>query len=43
MPTIQADTLRQCGYELFEAVGCSLEDAQAVVDHLIESALFGHH
>ncbi|MEC8893709.1 MAG: Ldh family oxidoreductase [Candidatus Poribacteria bacterium] len=43
MPTIQADRLRQCGYELFEAAGCSLEGAQAVVDHLIESDLFGHH
>jgi len=43
MPTIQSDTLRQCGYELFEAAGCSLEGAQAVVDHLIESDLFGHH
>ena len=43
MPTFQTDTLRQYGYELFEAVGCSLEDAQAVVDHLIESDLFGHH
>ena len=43
MPTIQANTLRQCGYELFEAAGCSLEGTQAVVDHLIESDLFGHH
>ena len=43
MPTFQIDTLRQYGYELFEAVGCSVEDTQAVVDHLIESDLFGHH
>ena len=41
MPTFQTETLRQYGYELFESAGCSLEDTQAVVDHLIESDLFG--
>ncbi len=42
MPTFQPDTLRQIGYELFEATGCTPEDTRAVVDHLIESNLFGH-
>ena len=42
MPTIQPETLRQVGYNLFEAAGCTPEDAQAVTDHLVESSLFGH-
>ncbi len=42
MPTLQSETLRQVGCELFEAAGCSPEDAQAVTDHLVESSLFGH-
>ena len=42
MPTLQPDTLRQVGYDLFEAAGCSSKDAHAVTDHLVESSLFGH-
>ena len=42
MPTFQPETLRQIGYQLFEAAGCTPEDTRAVVDHLIESNLFGH-
>lgn len=42
MPTIQANTLRSIGYELFEASGCTPDDARSVVDHLVESNLFGH-
>ncbi len=42
MPTIQPQTLRDIGYALFEASGCTVEDARAVVDHLVESNLFGH-
>ena len=42
MPIFQSDTLHQIGYKLFEATGCSPQDAKAVVDHLVESNLFGH-
>ena len=42
MPNIQPSTLREIGYQLFEASGCTAEDAGAVVDHLVESNLFGH-
>ena len=42
MPTFQPDALRQIGYDLFEAAGCTAEDTRSVVDHLIESNLFGH-
>lgn len=42
MPTLHPETLRQVGYDLFEAAGCLPEDAQAVTDHLVESSLFGH-
>ena len=42
MPTFQPDNLRQIGYNLFEAAGCTAEDTRSVVDHLIESNLFGH-
>ncbi|MCE2396090.1 Ldh family oxidoreductase, partial [Candidatus Poribacteria bacterium] len=42
MPTFQPDNLRQIGYDLFEAAGCTAEDTRSVVDHLIESNLFGH-
>jgi uncharacterized oxidoreductase len=34
--------LREVGYELFQAAGCRDADARAVVDHLVESSLFGH-
>ena len=42
MPTFLPDTLREVGYQLFEAAGCKPEDARVVVDHLVESNLFGH-
>ncbi|MBI4530806.1 MAG: Ldh family oxidoreductase, partial [Candidatus Latescibacteria bacterium] len=42
MPNFTPDTLRQIGYALFEAAGCSHDDARTVTDHLIESNLFGH-
>ncbi len=42
MPNIQPSALRELGYQLFEASGCTTEDAHAVVDHLVESNLFGH-
>ncbi len=42
MPKFQADSLRQIGYDLFEAAGCTPQDTRAVVDHLVESNLFGH-
>ncbi len=42
MPRFKAQFLREVGYELFQASGCTEEDTRAVVDHLIESNLFGH-
>lgn len=42
MPRLTADQLRRAGYRLFTAAGCSEEDARSVVDHLVESNLFGH-
>lgn len=42
MPRLKSDSLRHIGYELLEAVGCAPEDARTVVDHLVESNLFGH-
>jgi uncharacterized oxidoreductase len=42
MPTFQPDVLRRIGYQLFEAAGCPPDESQAVVDHLVESNLFGH-
>ena len=42
MPHIKPDDLRQIGYQLFEATGCPPESARAVVDHLVESSLYGH-
>ena len=42
MPKFQAKALRRIGYELFEAAGCTPEDTRTVVDHLVESNLFGH-
>ena len=42
MPNFQPSALREIGYQLFEASGCTTEDAHAVVDHLVESNLFGH-
>ncbi len=42
MPRIHADELRRIGYLLFERVGCSPVDARTVVDHLVDSSLYGH-
>ncbi len=42
MPNFSPETLRHIGYQLFEAAGCKPEDAHVVVNHLIESNLFGH-
>ena len=42
MPRFKPDTLRLIGYQLFEAAGCSPEDARFVANHLVESNLFGH-
>ena len=42
MPTFSAQELRNIGYKLFQAAGCTPEDARVVVDHLVESSLFGH-
>jgi hydroxycarboxylate dehydrogenase B len=42
MPNFRPDDLRQIGYTLFEAAGCAPVDARTVVDHLVESSLFGH-
>ena len=42
MPNILPGKLRAVGYQLFEASGCTADDARAVVDHLVESNLFGH-
>jgi uncharacterized oxidoreductase len=42
MPRFYPDKLKQLGYGMFEAVGCSPQDARIVADHLIESSLAGH-
>lgn len=42
MPRIDHKSLRQVGYQIFEAVGCSEADARIVADHLVESSLYGH-
>lgn len=42
MPRFLPQPLRDIGYQLFQAAGCREEDARAVVDHLVESNLFGH-
>ena len=42
MPRFSPKALREIGYQLFQAAGCRPGDAQAVVDHLVESSLFGH-
>ena len=36
------DFLTRIARSLFEASGCSAEDAATVADHLVESSLFGH-
>lgn len=42
MPTLSPQVLREIGYELFQTAGCREEDSRAVVDHIVESNLFGH-
>lgn len=42
MPKFKPDVLRRVGYTLFRAAGCREEDAHTVVDHLVDSNLFGH-
>ncbi len=42
MPRFRPEVLREIGYELFVAAGCTPSDAGTVVDHLVESNLFGH-
>ena len=42
MPTFTAEFLEIVGLDLFQAAGCNKKDAQYVVEHLIESSLFGH-
>jgi len=42
MPTFTPDKLHQIGCDLFLAAGCTPEDANTVVDHLVDSNLFGH-
>ncbi|MGB1716687.1 MAG: Ldh family oxidoreductase [Candidatus Latescibacterota bacterium] len=42
MPRVRADELRRIGCLLFEQVGCTPADARTVVDHLVDSSLYGH-
>jgi uncharacterized oxidoreductase len=42
MPRLRSEDLQRIGYQLFAAAGCSATDARIVVDHLVESSLFGH-
>lgn len=42
VPKFKPDVLRRVGYTLFRAAGCREEDARTVVDHLVDSNLFGH-
>lgn len=42
MRRVPADLMTRIGCALFEAVGCSPEDALTVSEHLVESSLFGH-
>lgn len=42
MPTFKPEALRQLGYQIFQAAGCSAADTHAVVDHLVDSNRFGH-
>ena len=42
VPKFKPDVLRGVGYTLFRAAGCREEDARTVVDHLVDSNLFGH-
>ena len=42
MPNFTPQKLREIGYELFQKAGCLKKDSENVVDHLVESNLFGH-
>ena len=42
MRRFSEDAVRRVGRLIFEAAGCSPADALTVVDHLVESCLFGH-
>ncbi len=42
MRRFSEDAVRRVGRLMFEAAGCSPADALTVVDHLVESCLFGH-
>ncbi len=42
MPTFKPEALTQIGCEIFEAAGCTPEHTRELVDHLVESSLFGH-
>jgi uncharacterized oxidoreductase len=42
MPRFFAPELRELGYRLFTAAGCTPADARTVVDHLVEAHLLGH-
>ena len=42
MPVISPEKLHRIGCEVMEAAGCTADDARSVVDHLVDSNLFGH-
>lgn len=42
MPNVHADELRRIGCQLFEKAGSSPADARTIVDHLVDSSLYGH-
>lgn len=42
MPTFKPQVLRDIGYQLFQTAGCREDDSCAVVNHIVESNLFGH-
>ena len=42
MPVFTPEKLHQIGSDILLAAGCTEEDTSAVVDHLVDSNLFGH-
>ncbi|MBT6626806.1 MAG: malate dehydrogenase, partial [Gemmatimonadetes bacterium] len=42
MPRFRDTDLRTFGVAMFEAAGCVRDDATTIIDHLVESSLFGH-
>lgn len=42
MPTFKPGALTEIGCEIFEAAGCTPEHTRELVEHLVESSLFGH-